>query len=206
MFGKYPIADAAWLFSDPARVAMLTSLLGGESRPAGEFARLAGLSPQAATAHLAKLVDGEVLSVRTVGRHRYFRIAEPEVIHALEALAVMNPRPKRAEPDSHAHRALKFARTCYDHLAGQLAVQIWDALENSGLLVIESNLPELSRRGENLVSEFGIDLGLLRRKKRPLIRSCMDWTERRHHMAGALGCAMLGSLLERGWLIRQPDC
>jgi DNA-binding transcriptional ArsR family regulator len=201
MFGKHPIADSAFLLSDPARVSILTSLLGGESRPAGELARLASLSPQAATAHLSKMVDGGLLSYRRLGRHHYYQIAKPEVGLALEALAVLAPPPRRSLfSESKSHRALRYARTCYDHLAGQLAIQIWDGLAASKLITTDSGVPELTRRGEDLVTEIGIDVPGLRLMKRPFTKTCLDWTERKHHLAGALGSALLTRFREHGWV------
>lgn len=205
MVGKYPIADTAFLLSDPARVAILTCLLGGEARPAGELARFAGVSAQAASAHLGKLLDGEMLSLRRVGRHHYYQISKPEVAHVLEALAVMTPMSKPSTlPETESQRALRFARTCYDHLAGQLAVRIWDSLESSGFIAVESGTPDLTESGVGAIGALGIDVAVLRRKKRPLLRACLDWTERKHHMAGALGEALLANFQAKGWLSRNP--
>jgi DNA-binding transcriptional ArsR family regulator len=200
MFGNHPIADSAFLFSDPARVSILTSLLGGESRPAGELARLANLSPQAATAHLSKMVEGGLLSFRRLGRHHYYQIAKPEVGNALEALAVLTPTSRPRSSEDQSHRALRYARTCYDHLAGQLAIQIWEAMNTFGMIATESGLPELTTRGEEVIGDIGIDLPGLRRMKRALTRSCLDWTERKHHLAGALGSALLARFVVQGWV------
>lgn len=200
MFGNHPIADSAVLFSDPARVTILTSLLGGESRPAGELARLANLSPQAATAHLSKMVEGGLLSFRRLGRHHYYQIANPEVGNALEALAVLTPTSRPRSSEDQSHRALRYARTCYDHLAGQLAIQIWEGMNTFGIISTGSGAPELTTRGEEVIGDIGIDVPGLHRMKRAFTRSCLDWTERKHHLAGALGSALLARFVAQGWV------
>jgi DNA-binding transcriptional ArsR family regulator len=204
MFSKCPIADVALLLSDPARVAMLTSLLDGEARPAGELARIAGLSPQAASAHLAKLTDGQLLTLVREGRHHYYRMAKPEVGIALEALAVINPLPKRSTmKESAEHQALRFARTCYDHLAGQMAVQLMSAFVDAGFIMIAGSGLHLTERGDSLLHSLEIDPALVRNQRRPLAKACLDWTERKYHISGALGGVLLTEFCARDWIVRH---
>lgn len=199
---KYPLASTAALIADPGRAAMLTALLDGGSLPAGELARIAGASAQSASMHLAQLVDGGLVTVRQVGRHRYYRLAKPEVAHAIEALGVIST-VARYRP-SGADRALCYARTCYDHLAGELGVELAAALERKGLIVVEGERDyELTRAGEAFLEKWRIDADGLRRSRRSFARRCRDWTERRDHVAGALGAAVCAKLLEFRWI--TPD-
>jgi len=204
MFAKHAIADVASLLADPGRVAMLTALFNGESRPAGELARIAHLSPQAASAHLAKLTAGELLTVVREGRHHYYRIAKPEVGVAIEALAVVNrpPRPATIE-ESEETQALRLARTCYDHLAGRVAVRIVDSLIRMRALRGAPQEFILTPSGERLLKSFDIDVSILRQKRRPFASACLDWTERRHHLAGSLGAALLSAFCSHRWLARR---
>jgi DNA-binding transcriptional ArsR family regulator len=205
MFAKHPIADVAMLLSDSGRVAMLTSLMGGERRPAGELARIAGLSPQAASAHLAKLTDAELLCRERAGRHHYYRIAKPEVATAMEAIAAVSPFPKRPalRNDRPEHRILRYARTCYDHLAGQLAIQLFDSLLKRGFLESNGAGLEITEKGSRKLKIIGIDIPTLRAGKRPVVKRCLDWTERKPHLAGALGSALLTSVRENQWIMPQ---
>jgi len=199
---KYPLASTAALVADPARAAMLTALLNGQSLPAGELARIAGVSAQSASMHLAQLVDGAFLKVAREGRHRYYRISRPEVAHAIEALGVIST-VKQYTP-SGADRALCYARTCYDHLAGELGVQLRSALERDHFIEPAGDREyELTRRGEDFLARWGIDVEALRRSRRSFARRCLDWTVRRDHLAGALGAAICQKLLELRWITRD---
>ncbi|MDB6103123.1 MAG: ArsR family transcriptional regulator [Gammaproteobacteria bacterium] len=204
MFGKFPISEVASLLSDPARVAMLTALLNGEARPAGELARIAGLSPQAASAHLAKLTAARLLTKAREGRHHYYRMARPEVGLALEALAVVSPAAGHAMPtDSDANRELRFARTCYDHLVGRFAVQLADALVRKQLLSMGSREFRVTPNGELFLESLGIHVAALREHRRAFARACIDWTERKYHLAGSVGAELLCALCAKGWVARQ---
>jgi DNA-binding transcriptional ArsR family regulator len=204
MFGKFPISEVASLLADPARVAMLTALLDGEARPAGELARIANLSAQAASAHLAKLTAAQMLVKAREGRHHYYRMAKPEVGLALEALAVVSPAAKQpAIQESDEARALRFARTCYDHLAGRFAVQMADALVRKQLLSIGSREFQLTHSGERFLESLGIHASALREHRRAFGRACIDWTERKYHLAGSVGAALLTTFCARGWVARQ---
>lgn len=181
---------------------MLTVLLDGGSMPAGELARIAGVSAQSASMHLAQLVAGSLLRVSPRGRHRYYCLSGPGVAHAIETLgAISTVKKYRA---SGADQALCYARTCYDHLAGELAIQLRAAFERNGLLVTRGERDyELTRRGEEFVAGWKIDATGLRHLRRAFARRCLDWTERQDHLAGSLGAAICHKLLDFRWII--PD-
>lgn len=196
------LARVAGMIGEPARAAMLSALLGGQALPAGELARLAGVAPATASAHLARLVEGGLVSRRQEGRHRYYALAGADVAAALEALARISPlRPGASPAASSPNAALRFARTCYDHLAGSLGVRIADALLERGLIQGSDGF-EVTEPGEAWMSTFGIDVNALRQSRRALVRRCLDWTERRDHLAGGAGAAIATAMLERRWLAR----
>jgi len=198
------IARVAALLGDPARAAMLWLLIDGRARPAGELAFAANISAQSASGHLAKLVDAELLHVETQGRHRYYRLAGHSVALALESLAAISPRPAlRPLPASKGTpTAMRYARTCYDHLAGELAVTLLTQIENQGLLTRHDKNFDLSAKGEKAFQRFGIDLHAVRDAKRQFACGCLDWSERQFHLGGALGAALLAEMIERRWLLR----
>jgi len=206
MNAVYPITAVAELIGEPARAAMLIALADGRALPAGELARAAGISAQSASGHLAKLVVGGLLAVWNEGRHRYYRMASPEVGHALEALGAIATRPRapgaQRPPET---RALHHARLCYDHLAGRVGVELADAFERSGWIRIEGEREyELGPQGESGFAALGLDAAALRQARRSFARRCLDWTERRPHLAGALGAALCARMLELEWLARLP--
>lgn len=200
-------APTAALLVDPARAAMLVALLDGRALPAGELAFLAGVSPQTASAHLARLVEGRLLARETHGRHRDFRLAGAEVAHAVEALAAVAPvrEARRVVLDERA-RELRFARTCDDHLAGRVGVAVHEALLGVGLVVPCGAHHAVTDDGRAWFAALGVDAAALdaRAGRRPLARPCLDWSERRHHLVGALGAALARRLLELEWLARIP--
>lgn len=199
------IAPVAALLADPARAAMLTALLDGRALAAGELARLAGVSPATASSHLSRLLAGGLVTVVSQGRHRYYRLAGHDVAAALEALAHLVPRlPVRSLRQSREAAALSQARICYDHLAGQAGVAVLDALLADGVLCGTecSQDFEVTAAGAAALTRFGLDLAALRRSRRHFARSCLDWTERRPHLAGALGAAITERLLDLGWIER----
>jgi DNA-binding transcriptional ArsR family regulator len=200
---KKDLAEIAALIGEPTRVVMLWSLSGGQARPASELAFYANVSAQNASAHLARLVEAGLLAVEARGRHRYYRLAGAEVAHAIEALAALVPSAKEmANLPSRQTPDLKYARACYDHLAGRVAVEICAALENKGYLAAVGAEFEVTRKGEKLFHDLGIDLSELRQQRRAFARQCQDWSERRPHIAGALGAAMLERMFQRGWIAR----
>jgi DNA-binding transcriptional ArsR family regulator len=195
-------SQIAAALADPAREAMLAALADGRALPAGELATIAGVSPQSASAHLQRLVGSGILAVWKQGKFRYYRMAgEPaaEVIEALanfaRKLASPRPRARTVEPD------FGFARCCYSHLAGSLGVELGTLLVRRGYVRIAHDQAELTERGRRWATEQGFLAGPARRG-RPELRLCLDWTERRHHLAGRIPSAILQSLLEQGHLRR----
>ncbi|MFI9595241.1 ArsR/SmtB family transcription factor [Nonomuraea sp. NPDC052265] len=193
------IAPVAGLIADPTRAAMLTALLGGRALAAGELARVAGVSAATASAHLARLLDGSLVDVVRQGRHRYYRLAGHEIAEVLETLARVSARPPvRSLRQSRQARLLEEARTCYDHLAGRAGVALLDRLREGG----HYDRQDLTPDGERLLMGLGVDVEGARRARRRFAPECLDWTERRSHLGGALGAAITDVLLERGWYRR----
>jgi DNA-binding transcriptional ArsR family regulator len=192
------LARVAAAIGEPARAAMLSALMGGEPLTAGELARRAQVAPATASAHLARLVESGLVARKFAGRERHYALAGRDVAAALEALARVSPA---AAQHDEAERAFRFARTCYDHLAGRLGVLLTDTLLDRGLIRSGAGY-ELTARGEEWLDAFGIDVTALRAARRTLARPCLDWSERRHHLAGAMGAALVTRLLELRWLAR----
>jgi DNA-binding transcriptional ArsR family regulator len=205
MTAAYPIATVAELIGDRARAVMLIELLDGRALPAGELALISGVSAQSASGHLSKLADGGLLSVEREGRHRYYQIASPEVAHALEALGAISTIPRQTIAQRPREvLALYNARTCYDHLAGRVAVELARALETTEVLRPSREREyELGPRGEEWFGELGVNVTALRSSRRSFARRCLDWSERRPHLAGALGAALCSRLLAMGWVARR---
>jgi DNA-binding transcriptional ArsR family regulator len=200
------IAGTAALLSDVARAAILCALLDGMARTAGELAYAAGVTPQTASSHLARLVDGGLIAVVPQGRHRYHRLASPEAAHTLEALGVLTTGlPRRARLPGPRDAALRAARTCYDHLAGRFGVAIADALRVVGGTIAHDRDVEITPEGARRLACLGVDMGPLRREGRSLCRHCLDWSERRPHLAGAVAAQILRNALTSGWVERQKD-
>jgi DNA-binding transcriptional ArsR family regulator len=197
------IASIAFLIGDPMRAVILTSLLGDIALPASELAARCRLTQQTVSAHLAKLVAGGLLTVERSGRHRYYRLANADVGHALEALQIIAPRPPvRSLRQSDETRALCFARTCYDHLAGKLGSGITQAMLQRKYLVEAEKSYTLTSEGERWVAHIGVDVSEIRRKRRAFAFPCLDWSERCHHLAGALGASIAAQWFAQGWMIR----
>ena len=186
---------------------MLTALADGRALPAGELAAAAGLSPSGASAHLARLTQGGLLAMEREGRHHYYRLAGPQVAGALEGLALLATTPRRPRSRSPATEALRRARTCYDHMAGELGVALAQALEKRGLVSMgEGKRLEVTAAGDRWFSQvLGIETARLSRGRDGVARRCLDWTERRHHVAGPLGAALLHRFREMGWVIAAED-
>jgi len=200
------IVRIAALIGDHARADILTALLTGQALTATELAEVAGVTKQTISAHLAKLLDAKLLSMEKQGRHRYFRLADDDVARLLENLMGVAYRAGAVRVRSSPREpALRKARVCYDHLAGELAVLIFDRLKQQrALTFIEgSETPALTRQGQRHFREFGIDVAALESERRPLCRACLDWSMRRHHLAGALGAAVLRRCLELRWARRE---
>ena len=189
-------AAVARLLASPARSAVVDALLAGRHLAAGELARIAGVRPSTISEHLAALVDGGLLTVVSAGRHRYYTLAGPEVATALEGLARICPDTQvRSLRESSGARALRVARTCYDHLAGALGVAVLDGMVERRWLDEDCRLVAAGERG---LDEFGVDVEACRRSRRQFARPCLDWTQRRMHLAGALGAAVTERVREQG--------
>ena len=197
------IAFVAALLADPSRAAMCLALAGGEARPAGELAARAGVSAQTASNHLAKLIAGRILRVEQQGRWRYYRLAGAEVGYAVEALAVVAPPLSETLAGNGMNgpaRRLRDARTCYSHLAGRLGVALADALVAARWLEEDGRRYRLTAAGTRSLRGLGIDAR--DRREQPAARRCLDWTERRSHIAGPAGTALATLALDRGWVRR----
>ncbi|GHJ95377.1 transcriptional regulator [Streptomyces sp. NE5-10] len=201
--GASELAAFAALFAEESRAAMLLALLDGRAWTAGELARHARVAPSTATEHLGKLVAGGVLTEERQGRHRYVRLAGPGIAHLVEELAARAGPGADEAPRSlaavNAGRAMARGRTCYDHLAGRLGIAVTDALTARGLLRQDTGFA-LTDRGLTWFSDLGIPL--VRKGRRPLARGCLDWTERRPHLAGTAGAALCAHALDSGWCVR----
>ncbi len=188
------------------RATLLLTLMGGRALTAGELAQRAGISPSLASAHLSRLLDGGLISVQQEGRRRYYRLAGHEVAEALEALLRIAPsKPVASLRESRQGEAIQLARTCYDHLAGAVGVALTDSLQQQGMIEPVADGYLVTTGGQRRLEALGLDVESLRAQRRPLARPCLDWTECRPHLAGALGGAIAGRLLELGWLRRIAD-
>lgn len=198
------LAPIGALLGHPARAAMLAALADGRALPAGELARHARIAPATATVHLRQLVEGGLVSVRSQGRHRYHELAGPDVAAALEAVArIAPPVAVYSLRQDRAQRAIAEARTCYDHLAGRLGVELRDRLLATGVVrLVGGKDHELSDEGRTRVAELGIDVDEIERSRRIFARTCIDWTHRRPHLAGALPAAITARLLDLEWVTR----
>jgi DNA-binding transcriptional ArsR family regulator len=197
------LSRTANLLGDPGRAAILLRLMSGLALPARELALTANVAPQTASEHLAKLVEGRLLQVERQGRHRYYRLAGAQVADAVEALLVLNSVPRESGSVSSRPQvgSLQHARTCYGHLAGWLGVQIARTLEERGLIQpCTAKLYSVSPSGRTWFEGIGVSIPLSAANRKKLAVRCLDWTERRHHLAGMLGCAMHKRLRELGWL------
>jgi DNA-binding transcriptional ArsR family regulator len=210
------------LLADPGRAAMLWSLMDGTARPAGELTMIAGISPSAASGHFARLIESGLLALEVSGRHRYYRIATPDIAMAIEALANLAQASAPLREPAEAHRQaprratavpldMRYARTCYDHLAGELAVRLFDRMLTSNWLEVVPGAPSASQRpgptaldatpqGFDEFAKLGIDLTAQKARRRRFACTCIDWSERRPHLGGALGAAFLDACTEHGWL------
>jgi DNA-binding transcriptional ArsR family regulator len=204
MRGDADIAAAAALLAEPARAALVTAVINEGELPASDLAARAQIAPSTASEHLARLVDGGFLTSAKNGRHRYYRLADPAVAAAVEALALVAPQPPvRSLREATRSEHLRDARTCYDHLAGRVGVALAQSLERDGTVVRRNGGFELGPKSGARLDELGIDLADLERLRRPVVRGCLDWSERELHVAGALGAALANRFFELGWIKRR---
>lgn len=212
-----PMAAIANLLGDPVRAAMVWTLIDGTSRPAGELAFSANVSPQSASAHLAKLVAGGLLLCQAQGRHRYYRLSSAEAAHVVEAMAslgaAIRPKPPRTPPPAPLVRRMPsqflHARTCYDHLAGIMAVEVMNAMLEKAWLVGSGQDLSVTRLGHDELAALGVKACSVDASRstglRALARGCVDLTQRRPHLAGVLGAALLHHYVQEKWILRTPQ-
>ena len=199
-------ARIAAMIGDPTRAHMLSALMGGQYLAAGELAQAAGVSAQTASGHIAKLLANEMVVLRTQGRHRYLKLADAEIAHALEALSLVAERNAGAAKwEQGAYKPLKAARTCYSHLAGELGVALFDGLLARGTITPQAGQFVLSEAGRDELQALGLTLPAAASNPRRFAYPCLDWSERRDHLAGGLAVALLAHAVEHGWLRRMPD-
>lgn len=200
------IARIASLVGDPARANMLTALMGGAALTASELALEAGVSSPTASSHLSKLSDGGLVRAESQGRHRYYALADKQVAAMLESImgVAASLGPKRVRPGPK-DEAMREARVCYDHLAGEQAVAMFDGFVARDILTETDGGVRLGRKGGGFFEAVGIDPGQLSGQRRPLCRSCLDWSVRRTHLAGALGAAILDKIIAEKWARREPE-
>lgn len=198
------IIEVASLIGDKSRATILYSLMDGRMIPASELAKMARISPQTASSHLGKLVEGGLLTIEAHGRHRYYKLASAEIASVLEGLAVIAPSMQvKSLRESDQSKQLHYARTCYDHLAGKAGVALAERLV--AMNVIEKESYRLTENGFHILQQFGVHLNRNAKSKRPLCRQCLDWSERRYHVAGIVGAAITTRLFELTWIKRIPS-
>ncbi|HWR14239.1 MAG TPA: winged helix-turn-helix domain-containing protein [Terriglobales bacterium] len=202
MTAKPDIERIAQTIGDATRIRMLVLLTEGRALTAKELAYGAGVEPATATAHLRRLLADSLIQSREQGRHKYFRLASPEVARCVESLLTVAPAQRTEDINASP---IRLARYCYDHLAGRLALDITESLTRRKLIVADSKNFSVSSRGEKWFQDFGIDLGRLARNRRKFAPLCLDWTERKDHIGGALGAEIASKLLEDGWFSRTKE-
>ncbi|WP_243296659.1 ArsR/SmtB family transcription factor [Bacillus litorisediminis] len=200
------VAEIAALLGETSRATILMSLMDGRFHTASELAYIAAITPQTASFHLAKLAEGRLVNVEKHGRHRYYQIANGEVARILESLLAISPPPEvRSLKQSDQVQLLRKARTCYDHLAGKLGVELTKSMMNAGYLEKEERIFVVTHKGEQFFMNFGMDLSKLKKERRSFSHACLDWSERHHHLAGALGHGLTTRFFDLGWIERIPS-
>lgn len=202
--GDLSLAAVAGAIADPARSRMLCALLDGRARTATELAALVDIGASTASGHFSRLREQGLVQMHAQGRHRYYRLASTQVAQALEALLSITDRRAAAFKPS-TPSALKQARTCYDHCAGEVAVKVHDVLLRAGWIFQQGKDYSLTEKGADLLAKLGIDVEGLSHQRRRLAYPCMDWSERSPHVGGALGAALLELMFKRGWVSRHLD-
>jgi DNA-binding transcriptional ArsR family regulator len=198
------VAAVTRILGNRARLAMLERLMDGRAHPAGELAREAGVAPSTASGHLSELAEAGLVEIEPAGRQRRYRLSRPEVARAIEALAVIAPRRRVSSlRGATAAERLREGRTCYDHLAGRLGVGITDALLARRALRRSDGRFIVTGQGERLLGSIAVDVAAAHGRRRAFALACLDWTERRSHLAGALGAELCDRLFELGWVERR---
>lgn len=198
------IAKVANLIGDKTRAKILTALMEGRALTAGELALNANISPQTASNHLNKLLQANLIVCERAGRHRYYKLASYQVAKALESLSILSESKKKSPPRHHKlPQDIKLARTCYDHLAGELGVAILKTLQTKKYVKLSDNQFEVTQKGSHFFKRLSIDINVLTQLRRSFARPCLDWTEREYHLAGSLGKALLDYFLNHRLVIRS---
>lgn len=199
------LASIAGLIGEPARIKMLWALMDGKAYTATELSIVAGVSPQSASMHLGKMVLADLLKVSNQGRHRYFSYARAEVAYAIEALSNLAPHQKKIIVPVTKAVPFEYCRTCYDHIAGRAGVLINERLIAMEYLAAHGKGYDMTNKGESFFKEFGIDTTGLLKQKRPFARPCLDWSERRPHLAGSLAKSILNKMIAEDWMRKIKD-
>jgi DNA-binding transcriptional ArsR family regulator len=199
------LAEVAQMVADPGRANILSTLMGGHALTAGELAAVAGVTPQTTSSHLSKLVERRLLAVERRGPRRFYRLAAPLIAQMLEGMmTVAASGPPRFQPPSQIDDEMRRARTCYDHLAGELGVALTDSMVQRRHIELDADAGELTPEGVNFLTGLGADLVSPVRSRRAFCRPCLDWSERRLHLAGRVGAAIAGLAFQRDWVRRRP--
>lgn len=191
--------DIAGLIGEPARAKMLWNLLDGRAYTASELAMAADISGTSASNHLTKLLSADLLKVEKQGRHRYFSFAKPEIAYVVESLATLSGQSTKKSIKEDEPQGIKYCRSCYDHLAGYVGVKITEALEKKKAIRKNDNAYLITNAGWQLLTEFDIDKDEIINNRRAITRQCLDWSERRPHIAGQIGAMLLSNMMEREW-------
>lgn len=202
---EYEFSKIATLIGEKGRSLMLWSLLDGKAYTATELSAFANISRQSVSNHLSKLIEANLVIAEKQGRHRYFRLANEKVAQVIESMASLIPNQKIEIKKSAETQKLAFARTCYDHLAGRISIELAKSLLGKKIIVMRGTDFEVTDFGRIWFEELGIDIVTLKNKKRSFAHKCMDWTERKHHIAGALGAAILEKFLENDWIRKKTN-
>ncbi|MEZ9525122.1 ArsR/SmtB family transcription factor [Enterovibrio norvegicus] len=198
------IATIAGLIGEETRAAMLMALMSGKALTATELAIEADITAQTASSHLNKLVDGELLIVRKQGRHKYFQLANQHVADLLEQILTLSASHSSTTKTGPSDPHLKYARICYDHLAGEIGVSLYHILAEKDAITDQATHTELTPKGEDFFADLGVDIAGMKKQRRPVCKSCLDWSERKNHLAGSLGQYILSHALERKWAYQPP--
>jgi DNA-binding transcriptional ArsR family regulator len=196
----------ASLIGDPTRATIMWVLMDGKAFTATELAIASDTSPQNISMHLAKLVQADLLAVESQGRHRYYKFSRKEIAYAIEAMANLAPHRKEGK-NAVAEESLpvRYCRTCYDHLAGKIGVAITDGLLKRRIIIADDDKFDLGKKGISFFTDLGIDINEVKKQRRLFAKPCLDWSERRHHIAGSLGAAMLDKMLSEDWIRRTKN-
>jgi DNA-binding transcriptional ArsR family regulator len=198
-------SQAAVLIGDPVRAKILWALMDKRAYTATELAIYANTSPQNISMHLNKLIKADLLNVESQGRHKYYNYARPEIAAVIEAMAGLMPKIDPKKTVLNNEQPVRFCRSCYDHLAGKVGVLLTDGLLSKQFINKKEGRFEITPGGEKWFNSFGIDVDLLKKQKRAFAKPCLDWSERKHHLAGSLGAALLNNMVKTAWLRREEN-